>query len=165
MQRLLTHDRSRFYRSHLLRINLQARRDLLFSRRATQCSVVSRAFIVGCGRSGTTILGRLLSQHLDVAYFYEPQGRWAMVDSRTDIWKKFYPWRSGSPLEADDVDLGARKRFARLFRGDESLILDKSPDHVFRLCEMEWTLFNQSQYEQSAHIRSMGDMSLTIGGD
>jgi hypothetical protein len=133
IQSLLAIDRSRFYRSHLVRINLQARRDLLCAQQPPQESAVARAFIVGCGRSGTTILGSVMSDHVDVTYDYEPQGRWAMVDSRTDIWKKFYPWRSGSLLGVGDVDLRAKKRFARLFRSDTPIILDKSPDHVFRI--------------------------------
>jgi hypothetical protein len=129
--------RSQAFRTHprtyLLWTNVKARRDLFCSRHPATEGVITRAFIMGCGRSGTSILGKVLSDHADVTYFFEPQGRWAMIDSRTDIWKMFFPWRSGSLLEGSDVDSRNTERFAKLFQADTRIILDKSPDHIFRI--------------------------------
>jgi hypothetical protein len=41
-------------------------------------------FIVGCGRSGTTLIGELLAAHPDVAYLNEPRKLWG-VDPRTRV--------------------------------------------------------------------------------
>jgi hypothetical protein len=45
-------------------------------------------FIVGCGRSGTTILGRVLSRHENIHYMNEPRHVWAGCYPQTDIWSK-----------------------------------------------------------------------------
>jgi LPS sulfotransferase NodH len=42
-------------------------------------------FVVGCGRSGTTILGEMLSHHPQLAYLNEPRRIWRL-DPRTDVW-------------------------------------------------------------------------------
>lgn len=41
-------------------------------------------FIIGCGRSGTTILGTILEQHPSICYLLEPYHLWAAIDPRTD---------------------------------------------------------------------------------
>src|SRR6516164_2657563 len=33
-------------------------------------------FIIGCGRSGTTLLGELFAKHPELSYRYEPYHRW-----------------------------------------------------------------------------------------
>ncbi len=40
-------------------------------------------FITGLGRSGTTILGILLSVHREVGYLNEPKALWHVIDPRT----------------------------------------------------------------------------------
>jgi hypothetical protein len=42
-------------------------------------------FIIGCGRSGTTILGQVLSAHPEVYYLFEPYHLWAAIDPMTDV--------------------------------------------------------------------------------
>jgi hypothetical protein len=93
---------------------------------------VNRAFILGCGRSGTTILGQVLEHHPGITYFYEPKGQWAMVEPNTDIMGRYFPWRSASLLGDGDVNVAVRTRFRKLFPADTPLALDKSPDGVFR---------------------------------
>ena len=34
-------------------------------------------FLIGCGRSGTTILGERVDRHPPVTYLYEPRAPWA----------------------------------------------------------------------------------------
>jgi hypothetical protein len=43
------------------------------------------AFIIGFGRSGTTILGQLFSIHNNVNYFLEPYHLWSVIDPMTDV--------------------------------------------------------------------------------
>jgi hypothetical protein len=43
-------------------------------------------FIIGCGRSGTTILGATLAQHQLVTYLNEPCHLWFSAYPETDIW-------------------------------------------------------------------------------
>ena len=51
-------------------------------------------FVVGCGRSGTTILGNLLGQHPKLAYLNEPRDIWATAPT-TDIWSDAATRRNG----------------------------------------------------------------------
>ena len=85
-------------------------------------------FIIGAARSGTTMLGELLSRHPDVAYWLEPK----------------YIWRYGNPLASDDVRSAGeadsktkryiRNRFARfLKKRDKARFVEKTPSNVFRI--------------------------------
>lgn len=42
-------------------------------------------FVVGCGRSGTTVLARLLGLRADITLLFEPWHLWAVVDPATDV--------------------------------------------------------------------------------
>ena len=42
--------------------------------------------ILGCGRSGTTILGQALAQHSEVTFLDEPRELWFRAYPATDIW-------------------------------------------------------------------------------
>jgi hypothetical protein len=42
-------------------------------------------FVVGCGRSGTTILGNLIGIHPGVTYLNEPYHLWAAIDPALDL--------------------------------------------------------------------------------
>jgi hypothetical protein len=106
---------------------------LWLSRKAALRDDQSRAFIFGCGRSGTTILGDVLDTHQEITHYHEPVSRWAAVDPRTDLWRIFVPWRSASLLEDEDITPRSRRNFERLFPGKTKTILDKSPDHIYRL--------------------------------
>jgi len=43
------------------------------------------SFIFGCGRSGTTILGKLLAEHKEVFYLFEPYHIWRAIHPATDM--------------------------------------------------------------------------------
>ena len=42
-------------------------------------------FIIGCGRSGTTLLGKMFDAHPAVRYLYEPYHLWAAIEPATDF--------------------------------------------------------------------------------
>jgi hypothetical protein len=134
LQRLFALDRSQMFRMHLLKTNLRARYDLLrASAPSTPSDTAAHAYIMGCGRSGTTILGSLLESHSEVDYLFEPTGRWAMIDHRTDIWKQYSLRKGGDLLTRLDVTPKAQKRFAKLLSSSHPLLIDKSPEHTLRI--------------------------------
>ena len=97
---------------------------------------VPLCFVAGCGRSGTTLLGRLLSLHPDIVYLNEPRPYWITVSKRTEIWgycrseEKQRSLLIGDPLPEEAA------RFAALFFAAGSgsrLLVEKTPENVFRL--------------------------------
>jgi hypothetical protein len=85
-------------------------------------------FIVGAARSGTTMMGEILSAHPDVAYWIEPK----------------YVWRYGRPAARNDVRTREeatrhvrayiRARFANFLRiAAKRWFLEKTPSNCFRL--------------------------------
>jgi len=94
------------------------------------------AFIIGCGRSGTTILGRMLDRHPGIRYLNEPYDRWVALDPRTDVTHRYLMGEVRTFLGADDASELAVDRFWRLFRPPRRpgrLLLEKSPANTLRI--------------------------------
>jgi LPS sulfotransferase NodH len=94
-------------------------------------------FIVACGRSGTTILGQLLSQHPQIAYLNEPRSIWAL-EPRTDIWhEKARQNKAQLQFTASDVTpaaLSIPAAFAERVREKGALrLVEKLPVNTFRV--------------------------------
>lgn len=94
-------------------------------------------FLLGCGRSGTTILGNVLSKHRGIRYLNEPLHYWYAIDSRTDQ-IDFFGSKGQCFLDAADVTPSARARFDRLFGQTEwcsrgRSILEKLPANTLRI--------------------------------
>ena len=99
--------------------------------------VFSPVFIIGCGRSGTTIVGNTLSQHPDIKYLNE----------RRDLWHRAYPefniWNENTQnpkLYADKKDVITKKNnllhhlfFREQVLGNSIILLEKLPINNFRL--------------------------------
>lgn len=106
-------------------------------------------FIIGCGRSGTTILGKTLSKHPEVKYLNE----------RRDLWHKVYPqfniWNQDTKnpqlfASNQDVDITKSYLLKKLFFreqviGKSSVLLEKLPINNFRLDFLHST-FPNSKY-------------------
>ena len=106
-------------------------------------------FIIGCGRSGTTILGETLSKHSEIKYLNE----------RRDLWHKHYPefniWESKTnnpKLIAKECDVSAkrnlnlRKLFFKLqVLNSSKILLEKLPINSFRLRFLEKS-FPEAKY-------------------
>lgn len=96
-------------------------------------------FILGCGRSGTTILGTSLSSHPEVAYLNEPRDLWVSAYPETDIWSAKASSRGGQlVLDAADTVSVKSKKLGRLFqiealRRGGSVLIEKTPVNNFRL--------------------------------
>ena len=95
-------------------------------------------FITGLGRSGTTILGMLLSVHPDVGFLNEPKAMWHVVDPRQDINGNYGGAFPRYRLSASDVTdqslVRAHRIFARYLRGVRAYrVVDKYPELIFRV--------------------------------
>lgn len=103
-----------------------------------QPKVKQPIFITGLGRSGTTILGILLSLHDRVGYLNEPKAIWHLIDQRQDL-NANYSARGGMyRLCAGDVTPQVRRKAHRMFSrylaltGSDRLV-DKYPELIFRI--------------------------------
>ena len=96
-------------------------------------------FIVGCGRSGTTIFGRCLGQHEAVGYLKEPRLLWKAAFPRSDISSRFAPRVKGSlVLGEDDWNPANAKLLRFLFARElqskrKTRLCEKTPGNEFRL--------------------------------
>ena len=127
--------------------------------------VTSPIFIVGCGRSGTTALGKVFITHPEVTYLREPYHLWRSIDPRTDV-----TGLHGSPagtryfLDAADYTQRARQRFDKLIAGAGrrgTRVMEKMPHNVARIGWLE-SLAPQARY---IHIARNGlSVARSIGG-
>jgi hypothetical protein len=95
-------------------------------------------FITGLGRSGTTILGMLLSVHRDVGFLNEPKAMWHVIDPRQDINGNYGGASPVYRLTERDADSGARARARRLMTRYLAAVraprvVDKYPELIFRI--------------------------------
>jgi hypothetical protein len=99
--------------------------------------IVRPVFIIGCGRSGTTILGRLLSMHPDVVYLNEPRHIWALRPA-SDVWSAKAAGGGKLALTRDDATPAVAARIRRAFvvemhlQGGHQLV-EKLPANSFRI--------------------------------
>jgi len=102
-------------------------------------SISCPIFILGCGRSGTTILGTTLSMHSKVAYLNERRDLWFQAYPETDIWTDKAAVRNGKIiLTSTDADNIKSKRLRKLFwletiMPKKPVFIEKLPINNFRL--------------------------------
>lgn len=60
-------------------------------------------YIVGCGRSGTTVLARALGKHPRACFIYEPYHIWERIDTRSDM-TAFHSEPTGKLVIMDSQD-------------------------------------------------------------
>jgi hypothetical protein len=91
-------------------------------------------FIIGCGRSGTTILGTLLAAHPAVSYMHEPNDLWAAIDPVTDCLQRYSAGAHCYVLDASFVTPKTRRRFQRaMWSRPGKVLVEKSPHNTLRL--------------------------------
>ena len=94
----------------------------------------SPIFIIGCGRSGTTLLGDLFSRHLQVTYLCEPYYLWAAVDPITDVLQLYSRGHHRCLLDGSFVTAAAQERFRQLLAAPAGMTLvEKSPINSLRI--------------------------------
>ncbi len=97
-------------------------------------------FIVGTGRSGTTILGVLLSMHKDVAFLNEPKAIWNFAYPHEDLIGSYSEDTAYYRLTAKDTTPALQKKVRNIYSYYLSTtfskrVVDKYPELIFRT---EW---------------------------
>ena len=95
-------------------------------------------FIIGTGRSGTTILGILLSMHRDVGFLNEPKALWHAIYPTEDLVGSYYRGAAQYRLGTSDVSQKVRATAHKLFGAYLAIstsrrVVDKYPELVFRI--------------------------------
>lgn len=101
-------------------------------------SVEKPIFILGTGRSGTTILGVVLSMHQDVGYLNEPKAIWHLIHPHEDIIGNYSQVDAQYRLTAEDATDEMRQRALRMFGAyltatRSECLVDKYPELIFRV--------------------------------
>lgn len=94
-------------------------------------------FILGTGRSGTTILGIVLSMHREVGFLNEPKAIWAGLHPNEDLIGNYNRNQAKYRLFADDASPNLVRQAHRLYGAylrisGTQRIVDKYPELIFR---------------------------------
>ncbi|HHS89103.1 MAG TPA: sulfotransferase [Rhodobacteraceae bacterium] len=97
----------------------------------------SPTFILGLGRSGTTVLGTILALHRDVGYLNEPKALWHSALGNEDLIGSYASQPGRYRLKAEDASPVASRRLRRYYGAYLRLarcsrVVDKYPELVFR---------------------------------
>ncbi len=100
-------------------------------------SIDRPVFITGMGRSGSTLLGVVLSMHRDVGFLNEPKALWHCIHAGEDVIGNYSKNEASYRLDAADcsdemIDAAHRLYAAYLRLGGNSRIVDKYPEMLFR---------------------------------
>jgi len=95
-------------------------------------------FILGTGRSGTTILGIVLSMHRAVGYLNEPKAIWHLIHPHEDIIGNYSQSDAKYRLAAEDATDEMRQRAVQMFGAyltttRSERLVDKYPELIFRV--------------------------------
>lgn len=95
-------------------------------------------FIVGTGRSGTTILGKILSIHRNIGFINEPKALWHAIYPNEDVIGSYSRGTAFFRLNAEHADasvISAAHRLygAYLFTTCSKRVVDKYPELIFRI--------------------------------
>jgi len=101
-------------------------------------SVQKPIFIIGTGRSGTTILGTLLSMHKEVGFLNEPKALWHSIYPREDLTGSYSRGIAQYRLIENDATNPVKQTAHKLFGvylalSGSQRVVDKYPELVFRV--------------------------------
>ncbi|RKU31355.1 sulfotransferase [Candidatus Poribacteria bacterium] len=107
-------------------------------------------FILGTGRSGTTILGLVLSMHRDIGYLNEPKAIWHLIHPQEDVIGSYTKMDAYFRLSTGDVTDEISHRAHQLFGAYLSTtkthrVVDKYPELIFRI-EFVRSLFANARF-------------------
>ena len=99
--------------------------------------VAKPIFILGTGRSGTTILGVTMGMHNDVGFLNEPKALWSFLYEKEDLIGSYQETPGHYRLSAEDVTSQMIKKAHRIYGnylrfGCASRVVDKYPELIFR---------------------------------
>ncbi len=110
-----------------------------FEKRLPQLRTVHKPiFIIGTGRSGTTILGTLLSIHREVGFLNEPKALWHSIYPDEDLVGSYSRGLAKYRLSAQDASESIRATSHKLYGAyltatASKRVVDKYPELVFRI--------------------------------
>jgi hypothetical protein len=95
-------------------------------------------FIIGTGRSGTTMMGVLLSLHPDIGFLNEPKALWHTIYDHEDVIGSYCRSNARFRLDENDASFHSISKANRLYRLYRIMslsprIVDKYPELVFRI--------------------------------
>ena len=101
-------------------------------------SVKKPIFILGTGRSGTTVLGIVLSMHREVGYLNEPKAIWHLIHPHEDIIGNYSQSHAKYRLAAEEATDEMRRRATQMFGAyltttRSERLVDKYPELIFRV--------------------------------
>ena len=108
-------------------------------KRLPQLSKVRKPiFIVGSGRSGTTLLGSMFSMHRQVGFLNEPKALWHSVFANEDVIGNYSDGEANYYLDKNNVSDKERHAAHRLFGAylavtQSERLCDKYPELIFRI--------------------------------
>lgn len=110
----------------------------LIKRYAVETRPEAPVFIIGTGRSGTTVLGVVLSLHPEVGFLNEPKALWHSVFPREDLTGSYTDepalYRLSELHATDDVVRSMRRLYgAYSYAVGARRALDKYPELIFRV--------------------------------
>jgi hypothetical protein len=95
-------------------------------------------FVIGTGRSGTTVLGVILSMHKQVGFLNEPKALWHAIYPEEDLIGSYSLGFARYRLEAEEVTDTVRQTAHQLFGAyltavASERVVDKYPELIFRV--------------------------------
>ena len=114
-------------------------------------SIEKPIFILGTGRSGTTILGIVLSMHRDIGYLNEPKAIWHLIHPHEDIIGNYSQVSDAKyRLTAEDATNEMCQRASQMFGAYLTVtrskrLVDKYPELIFRV-DFVRTLFPDARF-------------------
>lgn len=100
--------------------------------------VDSPVFVLGTGRSGTTILGKVLGMHRDLLFLNEPKALWHSASALDDVMGSYQIDEARYMLDATHADEATTRAIRRLYSyalliTGSGRVLDKYPEMIFRV--------------------------------
>jgi len=113
-------------------------------------SVVKPVFILGVGRSGTTILGVTLAMHRDVGFLNEPKALWSYLYEKEDVIGSYQEepgfYRLDGSVTTERMKRKAHRIYGNYLRlAGASRVVDKYPELIFRT-EFVRSLFPDARF-------------------
>lgn len=95
-------------------------------------------FILGTGRSGTTILGIVLSMHREIGYLNEPKAIWHLIHPHEDVIGNYSQTDAKYRLTTEDATDEMHQRASQMFGAyltatRSRRLVDKYPELIFRV--------------------------------
>ena len=95
-------------------------------------------FLIGCGRSGTTVIAKILSAHSDISFINEPRTLWMQVFPYFDVWSALACNRTGQLAISSKFSLEESEKIHKFLYSvtetiQKPLLLEKTPENTFRL--------------------------------